>query len=167
MTQGRPGDATWAPLWERDVEVAAVARAVDELCSDSMAAGGLLVFQGEAGIGKTALLSEVRRIAEGRRATVWSARGGETVTSVPFNVVRQLLQSALVPLSPEEAREYLGDWYPIAGPALGITEPGGPQADPQGVCDGLVEAVARLSGLHWPLVLLIDDAHWADQETLH
>lgn len=166
MTQGRPGGATWAPLWERDAELAAAARAVDELCSDSTTAGGLLVFQGEAGIGKTALLAEVRRIAEGR-AVVWSARGGETVTSVPFNVVRQLLQPALVALSPEEAREYLGDWYEIAGPALGIAEPTGLQADPQGVCDGLIEAVARLSGLHWPLVLLIDDAHWADQETLH
>ncbi|MGW7082637.1 ATP-binding protein [Streptomyces sp. NPDC054871] len=166
MTQGRPGGASWAPLWERDVELAAAERAVDELCSDSTTAGGLLVFQGEAGIGKTALLAEVRRIAEGR-ATVWSARGGETVTSVPFNVVRQLLQPALVGLSPELTREYLGDWYEIAGPALGIVEPAGLQADPQGVCDGLVEAVARLSGLHWPLVLLIDDAHWADQETLH
>ncbi|MGW0905983.1 ATP-binding protein [Streptomyces sp. NPDC002853] len=166
MTQGRPGGATWAPLWERDAELAAAARAVDELCSDSTTAGGLLVFQGEAGIGKTALLAEVRRIAEGR-AVVWSARGGETVTSVPFNVVRQLLQPALVALSPDESREYLGDWYEIAGPALGIAEPTGLQADPQGVCDGLIEAVARLSGLHWPLVLLIDDAHWADQETLH
>ncbi|MEU3737293.1 AAA family ATPase [Streptomyces sp. NPDC032198] len=166
MTQGRPGGGTWAPLWERDAELAAATKAVDELRSDSTTAGGLLVFQGEAGIGKTALLAEVRRMAEGR-ATVWSARGGETVTSVPFNVVRQLLQPALVSLSPELARDYLGDWYEIAGPALGIAEPAGVQADPQGVCDGLVEAVKRLSGLHWPLVLLIDDAHWADQETLH
>ncbi|CAM5298097.1 ATP-binding protein OS=Streptomyces alboniger OX=132473 GN=CP975_30865 PE=4 SV=1 [Streptomyces alboniger] len=165
MTQARPGGAAWAPLWERDDELAATSRAVEELCMDSTSAGGLLAFSGEAGIGKTALLAEVRRIAEGR-ATVWSARGGETVTSVPFNVVRQLLQPALVALSPEEAREYLGDWYEIAGPALGIAEPGGRQADPQAVCDGLVEAVSRLAQLKWPLVLLIDDAHWADQETL-
>ncbi|QEU90337.1 ATP-binding protein [Streptomyces kanamyceticus] len=166
MTQGRPGGAAWAPLWEREDELAAAARAVEELCADVTTAGGLLTFSGEAGIGKTALLSEVRRIAEGR-ATVWSARGGETVTSVPFNVVRQLLQPALVSLTPEEAREYLGDWYEIAGPALGIAEPGGRQADPQGVCDGLVEAVSRFARLHWPLILVIDDAHWADQETLH
>jgi tetratricopeptide (TPR) repeat protein len=82
-------------------------------------------------------------------------------------VVRQLLQPALVPMLPEEAREYLGDWYDIAGPALGIADPGDRQADPQGVCDGLVAAVRRLSRRDWPLVLLIDDAHWADQETLH
>ncbi|MGP4049823.1 ATP-binding protein [Streptomyces sp. 2A115] len=165
MTEARPGTAASAPLWERDAELAAVAEAVDALCAGS-AAGSLLVFSGEAGIGKTALLAEARRIAESR-CTVWSARGGETITSVPFNVVRQLLQPALVALMPDEAREYFGDWYDIAGPALGIAEPGARQADPQGVCDGLVAAVRRLARRDWPLVLLIDDAHWADQETLH
>ncbi|MFH9060181.1 ATP-binding protein [Streptomyces coeruleorubidus] len=167
MTEVRPTAGASASLWERDEEVAAVARAVDRLCADRSSAGGLLVFRGEAGLGKTALLAETRRIAEERGCTVWSARGGETLRSVPFNVVRQLLQPALVSMLPEEAREYLGDWYDIAGPALGIADPGDRQADPQGVCDGLVAAVRRLSRREWPLVLLIDDAHWADQETLH
>jgi len=165
MTEARPGAAAPAPLWERDAELAAVAEALDTLCAGS-ATGSLLVFAGEAGIGKTALLARVRAMAEGR-CTVWSARGGETITSVPFNVVRQLLQPALVALMPDEAREYFGDWYDIAGPALGIAEPGARQADPQGVCDGLVAAVRRLARREWPLVLIIDDAHWADQETLH
>ncbi|MFB7707631.1 AAA family ATPase [Streptomyces sp. NPDC056105] len=166
MTQSRPEGAASAALWERDKEIAVVERALGELCGDAASSGSLVVFRGEAGIGKTALLEEVRRIAAGR-ATVWSARGGETVTSVPFNVVRQLLQPALLALSQEEAREYFGDWYEIAGPALGIAEPGGRQADPQGVRDGLVAAVSRLARLHWPLVLLVDDAQWADEETLH
>ncbi|MET8246979.1 AAA family ATPase [Streptomyces sp. NPDC005202] len=166
MTEARPGAAASASLWERDEEVGAVLRAVDTLCADRSSSGSLLVFQGEAGLGKTALLAETRRIAERRGCTVWRARGGETLRSVPFNVVRQLLQPALISLMPEEAREYLGDWYDIAGPALGIAEPGDRQADPQGVCDGLVAAVCRLAGREWPLVLLIDDAHWADQETL-
>ncbi|MEU9189315.1 AAA family ATPase [Streptomyces sp. NPDC048484] len=165
MTEAGPGAAASAPLWERDAELAAVVEAVDALCAGS-AAGSLLVFTGEAGMGKTALLARVRAVAEGR-CTVWSARGGETITSVPFNVVRQLLQPALVALMPDEAREYFGDWYDIAGPALGIAEPGARQADPQGVCDGLVAAVRRLARREWPLVLIIDDAHWADQETLH
>ncbi|MER6981466.1 ATP-binding protein, partial [Streptomyces carpinensis] len=166
MTEVRPGAAASASLWERDEEVTVVRRAVDTLCSDRSSSGGLLVIQGEAGLGKTALLAETRRIAEARGCTVWSARGGEILRSVPFNVVRQLLQPALMSLMPEEAREYLGDWYGIAGPALGIAEPGDRQADPQGVCDGLVAAVRRLAEREWPLVLLIDDAHWADEETL-
>lgn len=166
MTEVGPEPAASAALWERDDEVAAVVQAIDTLCADQSSSGSLLVFRGEAGLGKTALLAETRRIAERRGCTVWSARGGETLRSVPFNVVRQLLQPALVSLMPEEAREYLGDWYDIAGPALGVTEPGERQADPQGVCDGLVAAVRRLAKREWPLVLLIDDAHCADQETL-
>ncbi|MHB9854932.1 ATP-binding protein [Streptomyces krungchingensis] len=166
MTEARPGAVASASLWERDEEVATLEEAIGALRADSASSGSLLVFSGEAGLGKTALLAEARRIAESSGCTVWSARGGETVTSVPFNVVRQLLQPALVSLLPEEAREYLGDWYDIAGPALGITEPGDRQPDPQGVCDGLVAAVRRLARRDWPLVLLIDDAHWADQETL-
>ncbi|MFE7857911.1 ATP-binding protein [Streptomyces sp. NPDC057403] len=166
MTEVRPMEAASASLWERDEELAAVAQAVDALRADRSSSGSLLMVQGEAGLGKTALLAETRHIAEQRGCTVWSARGGETLRSVPFNVIRQLLQPALVSLMPEEAREYLGDWYEVAGPALGITEPGERQADPQGVRDGLVAAVRRLARRDWPLVLLIDDAHWADQETL-
>jgi tetratricopeptide (TPR) repeat protein len=166
MTEVRPTAAASASLWERDEEVAAVEKAVEILCADRSSSGSVLVFRGEAGLGKTALLAETRRIAEARGCTVWSARGGETLKSVPFNVVRQLLQPALVSMMPEEARDYLGDWYDIAGPALGIADPGERQADPQGVCDGLVVAVRRLARRDWPLVLLIDDAHWADQETL-
>ncbi|UXY31154.1 ATP-binding protein [Streptomyces sp. HUAS TT20] len=166
MTEARPPAAASPSLWERDAEIAAVTQALDALCADRSSSGNLLVFRGDAGIGKTALLTETRRIAERRGCTVWSTRGGENLKSVPFNVVRQLLQPALVSLMPQEAREYLGDWYDIAGPALGITEPGERQADPQGVCDGLVAAVRRLAKREWPLVLLVDDAHWADQETL-
>ncbi|MFI8191268.1 ATP-binding protein [Streptomyces sp. NPDC085946] len=166
MTEVRPTAGASASLWERDEEVAAVRQAVDTLCADRQSSGSLLVFSGDAGLGKTALLAETRRIAEARGCTVWSARGGETLRSVPFNVVRQLLQPALVATLPEEMREYLGDWYDIAGPALGIADPGDRPADPTYVCDGLVAAVRRFARREWPLVLLLDDAHWADQESL-
>jgi tetratricopeptide (TPR) repeat protein len=166
MTEVRPGAAASASLWEREEEVGAVQRAVDTLCADRSSAGGLLVFQGEAGLGKTSLLAETRRIAEERGCTVWSARGGEILRCVPFHVVRQLLQPALLSLLPEKAREYLGAWYGIAGPALGIAEPAEAPADPQAVYEGLVAAVRRLAEREWPLVLLIDDIHWADEETL-
>ncbi|TQE25001.1 ATP-binding protein [Streptomyces ipomoeae] len=167
MTEARPDTAASASLWERDAEIAAITEAIDELRVDEASRGRVLVFSGEAGIGKTAVLTEARRIAEERGCTAWYARGGETVTSVPFNVVRQLLQPALLQLLDAETRDYLGDWYDIAGPALGLVEPGGAPADPQLVCDGIVAAVGRLVRRTWPLVLLIDDAHWADQETLH
>ncbi|MEU3555909.1 ATP-binding protein [Streptomyces fragilis] len=163
MTEERPGSAL---LWERDEEVAAIERAVDSLCTGRAPTGRFLVLRGEAGLGKTALLGEAHRIAELRGCTVWSARAGETLRSVPYNVVRQLLQPALLALLPEEAREYLGDWFDIAGPALGIAEPGSRNPDPGSVCDGLVRVARRLARREYPLVLLVDDAHWADLETL-
>ncbi|CAL9360604.1 hypothetical protein SUDANB6_00655 [Streptomyces sp. enrichment culture] len=166
MTEVRPTAATSASLWERDQEIAVLTQAVDVLCADRSSPGTVLMLQGETGLGKTALLAEARRIAERAGCTVWSARGGETLRSVPFNVVRQLLRPALVTMPPEEARECLGDRYGIVGPALGMADPGERRADPQGVCDGLVTAARRLACREYPLVLLLDDVHWADQETL-
>ncbi|MFD9497729.1 ATP-binding protein [Streptomyces sp. NPDC060035] len=154
------------PLYEREPELAAAAQAVDALCG-AQAVGGLLVFSGEAGIGKTALLGEIREMADDR-CTVWQARGGETVTSVPFHVVRQLLQPALDQLPADETRALFGDWFEITAPALGLAEPTGPQPDPQGVRDGLDFVVSRLASRlsHRPLLLIVDDAHWADGESL-
>ncbi|MEU6818541.1 AAA family ATPase [Streptomyces sp. NPDC046860] len=166
MTEGRPQAAPSGYLWERDAEIATVTEAIELLCADRTSAGSLLLFRGEAGLGKTALLAEIRRIAERRGCVVWSARAGETLRSVPFHVLRQLLQPALAALTPDEAREYLGAWYDISGPALGIVEPGEGSPDPSYVCDGLVSVVSRLVSRDWPLVLLVDDAHWADLETL-
>ncbi|MFI8435286.1 ATP-binding protein [Streptomyces sp. NPDC079020] len=154
------------PLYEREPELAAAAAAVEALCG-AQAVGGLVVFSGEAGIGKTALLAEVQSMASDR-CTVWSARGGETVTSVPFHVVRQLLQPAFDQFAADETRALFGDWYEITAPALGLAEPSGPQPDPQGVRDGLDFFVSRLASRlsHRPLLLIVDDAHWADGESL-
>ncbi|MEW2287589.1 AAA family ATPase, partial [Streptomyces sp. NPDC047841] len=73
MTEGRPAAAGSAPLWERDAELATVAQALDVLCADQSSAGSRLVIRGEAGLGKTALLAEIRRVAERRGCAVWSA----------------------------------------------------------------------------------------------
>lgn len=159
-----PEDSAGLPLLEREPEIAAAAHAVEGLFADTPA-GGLLVYRGAAGLGKTALLSEVRRMAAGR-CTVWSARGGETVTSVPFHVVRQLLQPALSRRGPDEIRELLGDGYDIVGPALGVAPPGLRPADPQGVRDGLETLFRTLAETLPPLVVIVDDAHWSDLESL-
>ncbi|MFD4788409.1 ATP-binding protein [Streptomyces sp. NPDC058459] len=166
MTEGRPQAVASGYLWEREAEIATVTDAIELLCADRTSAGSLLLFRGEAGLGKTALLAEIRRIAERRGCVVWSARAGETLKSVPFHVLRQLLQPALAGLTPDETRDRLASWYDISAPALGIVEPGEGSPDPSYVCDGLVYAVSRLASHAYPLVLLVDDAHWADLETL-
>ncbi|GHC47568.1 ATP-binding protein [Streptomyces cinnamoneus] len=166
-----------AALFERERELAVAERAVHGLCGrqgpdgpedgDQPGEGSLLLISGEAGLGKTALLTELRRMATDSGAcTVLFARGSRSAEQVPFHVVRQLLQPALAPMSTDARQELLGGWYDIAGPALGIAPPVGPQADPQGVRDGLDWVVTQLAVTRKPLVVVVDDAHWADPESL-
>ncbi|MCD0483832.1 AAA family ATPase [Streptacidiphilus sp. ASG 303] len=168
-----PGPEGGAPavLLEREQEVAAAERAVDDLCRRAAAGGGrpggTLLVSGSAGTGKTALLTEVRRIASARGdCRVLFARGGEQQRSLPFHVVRQLLQPVLVGRSEAQQRELFGLWYGITGPAAGLfAPPDGALADPQGVRDGLDQVFTRLARPGSPLVLVVDDLHWADPES--
>ncbi|MEX0167868.1 AAA family ATPase [Streptomyces sp. LMG1-1-1.1] len=161
-------------MLERDPELTAAAHAVDALVAGAAAGGpgrgGILVFRGEPGIGKTTLLAAIHRIARDR-CTVLTARGGETLVSVPFHLTRQLLQPALDGFGPEDVRGLFGDHHDLLAPALGIAAPLSPSAapaDPQGVRDGLAGLLGRLADRlrDRPLLLLVDDAQWADAESL-
>ncbi|MFC8014459.1 ATP-binding protein [Streptomyces cinereoruber] len=167
-------DGSHGGLLERDPELAAAAHAVDELVAGATAGGpvrgGILVYRGEAGIGKTTLLREIQRTARDR-CTVLTARGGETLTSVPFHVTRQLLQPALDRFDEEDVRLLCGGHFDLLAPALGLAPPpsaSAAPADPQGVRDGLAKLLERLADRlrDRPPVLLVDDAHWADAESL-
>ncbi|MEW1902576.1 AAA family ATPase [Streptomyces sp. NPDC086147] len=167
-------DGSHGGLLERDPELAAAAHAVDELVAGATeggpARGGILVYRGESGIGKTTLLDEIHRTARDR-CTVLTARGGETLTSVPFHVTRQLLQPALDRFDEEDVRLLCGGHFDLLAPALGLAPPPPPSAapaDPQGVRDGLAKLLGRLADRlrDRPPVLLVDDAHWADAESL-
>ncbi|MEU8542515.1 AAA family ATPase [Streptomyces sp. NPDC048717] len=129
--------------------------------------GGVLAFAAPAGLGKTTLLTEIRRRAAYKGATVLSARGGDQEQRVAFHVARQLLQPRLAGASPAELRERLGSWYDIVGPALGLcTAAEGSPPDPQGLRDGLDWVLTHLAVRGAPLVVVLDDAHWADPESL-
>src|SRR5690606_40250224 len=76
-----------------------------------------------------------------------------------------LLQPALATMSEAELRDFLGSWYDIVGAALGLEAGHATQVpDPTGVRDGLDWVVTRLAVQRAPLVLLLDDLHWADAE---
>ncbi|MDT9685118.1 AAA family ATPase [Streptomyces sp. TRM76323] len=169
---GRRGsDAT--PLLERESELLTIECALDDLCGTPSEGGrpsrqgGVIGFAGPAGLGKTTLLTRLRRSAAARGCTVLSARGGEQERQVPFHVMRQLVQPAFAAMPEDERREILGDWYDIVAPATGLSAPK-PDAnpDPQGVRDGLDWVVTNLSVRSGPVVLTVDDVHWVDSESL-
>jgi tetratricopeptide (TPR) repeat protein len=160
---------------EREAEFIAVHTALDRLSSRSSPGsvgpaarrGGLLAFTGPSGAGKTTVLDEVRRLAAERDCIVLSAKGREQEQGVAFHVVRQLLQPLLASYSDDERREVLGAWHAIIGPCVGLC-PGEQEAtpDPQGVRDGLDWVITNVAVRRGPLVLVVDDAHWADPESL-
>ncbi|MEU1529410.1 ATP-binding protein [Streptomyces fagopyri] len=162
-------------LFERESELASVEEALSELTGlrkDGSEAperrrGALLAFAGRAGIGKTTLLAEVRRRSAAKGCTVLSARGGEQEQRVAFHVARQLLQPHLAGFSEAELRASLGSWYAIVGPALGLCAASeGAPPDQQGLRAGLDWVLTHLAVQRAPMVLVLDDAHWADPESL-
>lgn len=160
-------------LLERERELRAVDAALTELCGTDPAdgtearSGGVIAFEGPGGVGKTALLGEARRRAAARGCTVLRARGGEHEQGAAFHVVRQLFQPVLAETGEDEHRRILGGWYEIVAPAVGLVVSGhGGAPDPQGVRDGLDWLVTRFAVEHAPVVMILDDVHWADPESL-
>ncbi|MFJ9343171.1 ATP-binding protein [Streptomyces sp. NPDC101733] len=155
-------------LFERESELVTVDEALERLTDPGPdAGGGLLALSGPAGLGKTTLLAEVRRRALARSCTLLAARGGEQEQAQPFHVARQLIQPQLAGRPESELRETLGSWFAIVGPALGLCAPGqGAPPDPQGLRDGLDWVLTHLTVQRPPVVLVLDDAHWGDPESL-
>jgi tetratricopeptide (TPR) repeat protein len=125
------------------------------------------VVDGEAGIGKTALL----RAWGGRRAaagdTVLLAACGQLDRAMPLDAVLGALTALLRRLGPEAAADLLGTDAPVLAPLLGAAP--GPRpvpvlADamlgPAVLYAALVRLLGRL-GTGGPVVVLIDDAHLA------
>ncbi|MCX4702852.1 AAA family ATPase [Streptomyces sp. NBC_01373] len=160
------------PLLERHRELRALDSALSELRESvegvpRTPSGELLVFAGPAGMGKTTLVTAARARAISRGCTVLSAKGSENEQGMAFRVVRQLLQPALAAMDEAELRAFLGSWYDIVAVALGLEAKDTAHVpDPTGVRDGLDWVMTRLAVKKKPVVLLLDDLHWADAESL-
>ncbi|MFE6281090.1 ATP-binding protein [Streptomyces sp. NPDC057877] len=157
---------------ERDRELTALAAALSALRGTAdegpnAPRGGLLAFTGSAGLGKTRLMAEARALAQAQGFTLLSGRGGEKERDLAFHVVRQVVQPALASMGAAECRAFLGSWYDVVAGALGMeaTDPDN-MPDPTGVRDGLDWVMTRLTVMNAPVVLLLDDLHWADAQSL-
>jgi DNA-binding CsgD family transcriptional regulator/Tfp pilus assembly protein PilF len=154
-------------LLERD---AALAR-IDQCLRGAVAgSGSLLLLEGPAGIGKTRLVQAAALRGRELGLVMFSGRGSELERDFAYGLVRQLFEAPLVAASPSERGELLAG---AAGRAARLFGVAARQDDP---ADALLDpSFAILHGLYWlcanlgrrsPLLLCVDDAHWADQASL-
>jgi DNA-binding CsgD family transcriptional regulator len=149
-----------AGLLDRDREL----ESIGQWLSDARHGGGrFALLRAGAGLGKTAVLAEARRIGTESGFRVLSARGRAFEEEVPFGVVRQLLEVAVHGLDESSRTAAFGGAARHARSLLeGPAEPASP--DLLGLIHGLYWLVANLSEAT-PLLLLVDDLHWADSQT--
>lgn len=149
-------------LLERDEELGEV-----EDLADAAAAGegAVLLAEGPAGIGKSAMLRAARDAAAQRRFRVLTAAGSPLDRAFSFGVVHQLFDGEVADADEDRlARLFAG----AARNALPVLEPGAAGGEP-------APSHAILHGLYWlcanlaeerPLAIVVDDLHWADGPSL-
>jgi DNA-binding CsgD family transcriptional regulator len=131
--------------------------------------GGALLVEGPAGIGKTAVMLAGRQIAHELGLVALTARGAELECDFGFGVVRQLFEQELDDRD-AAACALAGRARPAAAllevelPGVAARPPRGPDA-PHAMLNALYWLTSNLAR-RAPLMLLVDDAHWADPASL-
>src|SRR5688500_13294559 len=117
-----PAPARPAALLEREHEVERVRAALRAV---GQRAGGTVIIEGAAGIGKSRLLAEARQRASQSGVRVLDARATELEQGFPFGVVRQLFERPLLEAEPGERERWLGGAAALAADVL-TGAPGSP-----------------------------------------
>src|SRR5262245_57699146 len=131
-------------------------------------AGACVAVVGGLGLGKTRLLRELEARANARGDLVLTGRGSEWEAGIPYGVTSDALTdylSALPVPDLERMTEGIASELAVALPTVGSAAYGGTvDAERYRTHRALRELIGRLAERR-PLVLLIDDLHWADGET--
>ncbi len=161
------------PLVGRQQERTTLAGYLEQAISGQ---GGMVLVEGEAGVGKTRLLQEVARDAEWRGVQVLWGRGRELAELPPYGVLSEALRAGLLPLRAGQLvqlvegvwlREVslilpeLAEWLPDLLPHVAL----GPEQDRMRLLEALTRTVLALGQIA-PQVLILEDLQWADEATL-
>jgi DNA-binding CsgD family transcriptional regulator len=149
-------------LLERDAELAGLL-SVAQRARDGH--GGLVVVEGAAGTGKSALTSAMSARASEAGLRVLTARGSELERDFAYGAIRHLFEKVLQSASQAERSALLAG---AAGPAAWAVVP---QPGDDAASAGPEAGFAALHGIYWlasnlaqrgPVLLVVDDLHWAD-----
>ncbi|KRF01520.1 hypothetical protein ASG88_08665 [Nocardioides sp. Soil777] len=123
-------------LVDREREMAVVRAMIDDLKGGG---SGCLLIEGPAGIGKTRLLDEVRRLSTAAGVPVRSARSSALEQGFDFGVVRQLFDAAVDDVVRRDDR------FAVL----------------RGLCDHATQLAET-----GPFVVCVDDIQWGDEPSL-
>ena len=161
------------PLVGRDSERANLRRAVDDALAGH---GGLALVTGEAGVGKSRLVSEVGGEAQARGMRVLTGHCVNLDSASPYLPYVEMIEQAISsPRSPLVLREALGDvapeiariapvlrrLFPDIAPPVELP----PELARRYLWNSVREFVSRGAQTQ-PLLLVLEDLHWADESTL-
>ena len=137
--------------------------------------GSLILVGGEAGVGKTRLLEEVGEQARRQGVRVLVGRSPDRAGAVPYLPWIEQIEQSAREVSPELLREALGESAPqiaklmpeLRGRYPDIPEPPAlpPEQERRFLLAAFSEFVER-SARGNPLLLVLEDLHWADESTL-
>ena len=152
-------------LLERERELGLIGHVLDDA---SRGRGALVLIEGVAGIGKSALLAAAGRRARAAGLTVLGARGQDAEREFAFGGCLQLFERVVA--EPARRRRLLVGAAELCRPLLAAPEAGtaaGPPAADRifGLLHGLYWLTANLADEE-PLLLAVDDAQWLDEPSL-
>ncbi|HEU5304223.1 MAG TPA: AAA family ATPase [Gemmatimonadales bacterium] len=133
--------------------------------------GGIVMIEGEAGVGKSRLAEELLRWAVAQGAGVLRGRGYDVRAGIPFEPVVEILRDALdAPGLAGTAPEWLTEVARLV-PELrqrfqSLPEPAVPADSAEGwrLFEGVAQAVLALAAER-PLVISLDDLQWCDNDS--
>jgi DNA-binding CsgD family transcriptional regulator len=153
------------PLFERERELGTI---MGLLRDAGESRGRLLLIEAPAGIGKSALAERAAALGVGEGFLVLRAAGRELERGLGWGVARSLFESWLFTRPSGDREELLrGPAAPsrvLFEPDAGPIAPGAEQVG-FGILHGLYWLAVRIAE-HQPLLLVLDDAHWADEPSL-
>ena len=152
------------PLIGRRDEIASVERLLDQL---DRGQGGAIALVGEPGIGKTRLLAELRLLSSMRGHIVVGGVASEHELDVPFAMFIDALDGHLGSVDPDRlssldgsVRASLAQVFPSLQASLGGQ--GAQRQRERHRIHGAIRTLLTHLGRERPLVVVLDDVHWAD-----
>ncbi|HXJ35926.1 MAG TPA: AAA family ATPase [Candidatus Eisenbacteria bacterium] len=139
----------------------------DELMRASRGEGRVVLVTGDDGIGKTTLALEAERLARDAGAVVLWGRCPETGGAPAYWPWTQVLRGYERVVGPDRLRDALGPVARVLArrPADEAAPATGPEHVPFQLLDGVTQCLRAAAQDH-PLLLVLDDLHHADVESL-